>query len=601
VTESPKRGSVRRALADELQRHKPELFHMPDDALWARAPVNSDGSRSVAPLAPPARVMAEWVAVVAQGVLGHPPSGTLVADTLKAMRGSARRDAATPEQRQAVHEATPPPPEAEPEDAEPEPEPLALALGEALNATVVFLRRYLWVTRPQGWAIALWAAHTHALDAAEDTPRLDIHSPEPESGKSRLLELLQALVARPRRWVLPSEAVLYRSVEKFSPTVLLDEVDAVFADRNASLHEGIRALINEGYHRGATVPRMVAVGDDFDVREFPVFAAVALAGLGRVPRTIATRSIPVAMQKKPRRVSLAPYRRPKAAPEGRRIGATLAARTAEVVEQLAEAEPEIPEGLSDRHADVWAPLLAIAGAAGGRWPARGASAARALCGAGQAAPDDSVGVQLLRDVRDVFDAAGADRLASAALCGALVLFDESPWADWYGRRPKAEERGVDPRALARLLRPYNIASHPLRFPGEKFRRGYEREQFSAAWEAHCPTASAEDDEGFPSNPDAPQASQRHNPDDKRDSDDSASVTPGARDGQPTPLDPDNHAGCDGVTDNERASWAEGHVHDHDEAFGERRRCTRCGKPWPGAGSVCDPCLDDDDHDREADR
>ena len=41
-------------------------------------------------------------------------------------------------------------------------------------------------------AATLWAAHTHVVDAFESTPRLALLSPEPGSGKSRVLEVLAA-------------------------------------------------------------------------------------------------------------------------------------------------------------------------------------------------------------------------------------------------------------------------------------------------------------------------------------------------------------------------------------------------------------------------
>jgi len=47
-------------------------------------------------------------------------------------------------------------------------------------------------------------------------------------------------------------------------------------------------------------------------------------------------------------------------------------------QQLGDAYPELPDGLSDRQGDAWEPLLAIADAAGGDWPAHARAAAVAL-------------------------------------------------------------------------------------------------------------------------------------------------------------------------------------------------------------------------------
>lgn len=43
-------------------------------------------------------------------------------------------------------------------------------------------------------AVALWCAHAHVLDAFETTPRLAFLSPEPGSGKTRALEIVELLV-----------------------------------------------------------------------------------------------------------------------------------------------------------------------------------------------------------------------------------------------------------------------------------------------------------------------------------------------------------------------------------------------------------------------
>src|SRR4051812_7141426 len=100
-------------------------------------------------------------------------------------------------------------------------------LARLLDEIVVFLRRYVVLTAEQADAIALWIAHTHALDAFEQTPYLAITSAEKRSGKSRLLDVLTLVVARPWRALSPTEAVAFRKIEKDVPTLLLDEVDAI--------------------------------------------------------------------------------------------------------------------------------------------------------------------------------------------------------------------------------------------------------------------------------------------------------------------------------------------------------------------------------------
>ena len=82
------------------------------------------------------------------------------------------------------------------------------------------------LTNCQLTAVALWVVHTHAFQAAECTPYLSINSAEKQSGKTRLLEVLELLVARPWLTGRVTAAALIRKVARDTPTLLLDETDA---------------------------------------------------------------------------------------------------------------------------------------------------------------------------------------------------------------------------------------------------------------------------------------------------------------------------------------------------------------------------------------
>ena len=66
--------------------------------------------------------------------------------------------------------------------------------GDLLHAIAAFLGKYVAFPSQEATdAVALWTAHTHALDAFESTPRLALLSPEKQSGKTRTLEVLELL------------------------------------------------------------------------------------------------------------------------------------------------------------------------------------------------------------------------------------------------------------------------------------------------------------------------------------------------------------------------------------------------------------------------
>ena len=104
---------------------------------------------------------------------------------------------------------------------------------------------------------ALWVLHTWIFEEFEQTSYLNPRSPEKQSGKTGLLEVLEQLCPNPGRWTLPSEAAVYRTIEAYKPTLLLDEIDAIWNERNGDRYEGLPALLNSGNRHGASVPRCV--------------------------------------------------------------------------------------------------------------------------------------------------------------------------------------------------------------------------------------------------------------------------------------------------------------------------------------------------------
>lgn len=112
-----------------------------------------------------------------------------------------------------------------------------------------YVCRYVILTPAQAAVVALWIVHTHAVDAAEATAYLAVTSAEKRSGKTRLLEVLALVVARPWFTGRVTAAVLARKVDAEQPTLRLDESDAAFkGDKDYA--EALRGILNTGYRRG---------------------------------------------------------------------------------------------------------------------------------------------------------------------------------------------------------------------------------------------------------------------------------------------------------------------------------------------------------------
>lgn len=321
-------------------------------------------------------------------------------------------------------------------------------------------------------AHVLWIAHTHRMDMWDSTPRLAALSPEPGSGKSRLLEVTEPLVPRPLESINASPAYIFRKISDAdgSPTILFDEIDTLFGPR-ARENEEVRGVLNAGHRRGAVAGRCVVRGKTIETEELPAYCAVALAGLGNLPDTILTRSVVFRMRRRSPTEIIEPYRRRIHAPEGNRLRDQLADWMASI--DFNDGYPELPQGVEDRAADVWEPLLMVADAAGGDWPQRARLAAVTLVtDAKESTP--SLRVRLLSDLRVVFK--DEESMFTSDILIALNGMEEAPWGELRGKP-------LDSRGLANFLKPFGIKSITVR-DGTKTAKGYRRSHLVDDWERY---------------------------------------------------------------------------------------------------------------------
>ncbi|MGH7074492.1 MAG: DUF3631 domain-containing protein, partial [Stellaceae bacterium] len=387
----------------------------------------------------------------------------------------------------------------------PEPWPQPVTATPLLDALVCTLRQYVIVTREQAEAVALWVIHSHTHDASDTSPKLVLKSAEKRSGKTRLVEVLSRVVARPLAVSGISAAALLRVIELNRPTVLLDEMDALMRG-NREMAETLRGFMNSGFDRGtARMIKNVPLPDGgWEPREFSTWCPQVLSGIGDLPETVRDRSIEIVMKRKLPSEKVKRLRR-RDGGELAEIARKLVRWAGDNMATLREAEPAIPDGLHDRAADAWEPLFAIADLAGGEWPNRGRKAAVALSGAG-AAGEDNIGSMLLADCREVF-ANRNGRISSAELVNALAYMAERPWADWR------HGKSITQATVAALLKRYEITTHNVRF-GERTLKGYEMADFEDAFsrylvpESHAGrrTATSVAAEGFSAESKAPHPS-----------------------------------------------------------------------------------------------
>lgn len=352
----------------------------------------------------------------------------------------------------------------------PEPWPEVVVGVDLLEELRDTITRYLALPNGAAVTIALWVVHAHSHDAGPVSPVLAITSPEKRCGKTTLLELLSALVPRPVPASNMTAATVFRVVEEHRPTLLVDEADTFLQDGTE-----LRGILNSGHRRSmAFVPR--CVGDDHEVRHFRTWAPKAVALIGKLPDTLADRSIEIRMRRRAPDEEIERLRldRLEWLEPLRRRAWTWSERHED---DLLDADPPLPSELHDRARDNWRPLIAIADEVGGPWPERARKAVKALTSDGK--DGSSLGTRLLANIRSILQDQDEDRIRSKHLVERLCDLEEAPWDEYKGR-------GLSTTSLANFLKSFDVSSKKLRFSTGAY-RGYEVEAFNDAFRRYLPS------------------------------------------------------------------------------------------------------------------
>ena len=348
---------------------------------------------------------------------------------------------------------------------EPWPEPvdgdaLILALVRRIQSHVVMIPE-------AALTVALWIIFTwvHA-DVAIHSPILMVTSAEANCGKSTLLGLIEFLVRRALASVGISPAALYRSIEKWEPTLIIDEADDIFVQ-----NEDLRSVVNSGWTRGQGVLR--CEGDDHELKLFPTFCPKAIGLKGKkLPDTTASRALVVELKRKLANEKAADFRHVDDLGL-HELRQQLLRWANDNVGSLLNASPTLPCGFANRVAANWHLPLAIADVAGGCWPEKARDAAAVIANA-KATLDASIGIQLLEDIRTVFNNLVADCAFSKTLVEQLNGDPERPWGEYNHGRPFTQKQ------LANRLGVYKITSETVWIDG-KSAKGYKRTAFEDTW------------------------------------------------------------------------------------------------------------------------
>lgn len=334
------------------------------------------------------------------------------------------------------------------------------------------LRRFIVMDKYQADIATLWLASCWFVDVIHTAPIALINAPEKGCGKTQLLTLLGKLAPRATQLSGISPSVLFRMIEKYQPTLFVDEIETVLKD-----NEDLRGLLNAGHTRdSAFVWRSVASGEDFEPKRFSVWGMKAIAGINaiKLAETVTSRSIVFELRrKKPdEKVDRLRFADPLLFD---RLTSQLARFSEDYTDKVRQTRPVLPDELGDREQDNIEPLLQVAYVAGGHWPDTAVNAALKIFQASQS--NQSTANELLSDIQEIFETKGISKISTAELIEGLVSDDERSWQT-YNRGKQ-----LTPRQLAGKLKDYGIFVKTVRI-GYETPKGYELTQFQDSFDRY---------------------------------------------------------------------------------------------------------------------
>ena len=277
--------------------------------------------------------------------------------------------------------------------------------------------------------LAVWTAMTYVMDHLEIAPMLYINSPVAQCGKSTVLKLLSAFCNNSRMVSKISPAAIYRIIERDQPTLLFDEADRILRGNTE-----LNGIINAGHARfeAKVIINQKLPNGNWEPIEFPVWCAKAIAGIGEQDDTLTSRSIVISLRRKliTEVVKQVRFTMTQQHEATRLQLASWAKEFAPVSEE--EMQPYL-HASTDRGTDNWLALGIIARRVSRDWERRiqdGLTAVEQRTGS----DSQSIGIQLLNDVRNAVSEDTRPEWTSTDLYKAIVYNDENDWARFdHGR------------------------------------------------------------------------------------------------------------------------------------------------------------------------
>ena len=341
---------------------------------------------------------------------------------------------------------------------------------ELLSEIEQLIIRHIVLPKGASTAIALWIACTYVYDAFRVYPKLAVISPEKRCGKTTLLDMLSGLCCRSLIASNISPSAIFRSVDLWKPTLIIDEADTFLTGKN----DNIIGIINSGHTRNTAFVIRVT-GDDHIPKRFSTWSPMAFASIKGIVGTVMDRSIIVSLRRKTtgekaQRLTI------DFKEDQELIRKKLVKWAKGNFRQLKACPVEPPEIQNDRAMDNWLPLFTVAGTIGGNWPDKVENSYIIL---NSMKDDETASIMLLQDLQSIFELKKWIKVFSIDLVNELVKLEERPWSEWKKGKPMTQN------SLVKILGTFGISSKYIRI-GAEHKRGFELTQFKDSFARYIP-------------------------------------------------------------------------------------------------------------------
>ncbi len=345
------------------------------------------------------------------------------------------------------------------------------------NEIQILIKNHVILSEDQIAILTLWVFGSYCIDAFGIFPKLLITSPEKRCGKTTVLSVLRAVVNKALVASNVTPSAMFRSIELWQPTLLIDEGDTFINNDN----EDLRGIINSGHTRDtAYVLRTEGDKNNRQPKQFSTWTPMAIAMIKNPPDTILDRSLVIKLRRKLSSEQATKWsftNFSKLEP----LRQQLKRWSDDNLELLKHCIPNIPKNDNDRANDNWLPLFSIASLIGSNWTIKLEAAFKNANGS-DGDGSENISTLLLMDIKKIFAEIDADKIHSTGLVTKLIELEDRPWSEYRYGKP------ITTNTLARLLSSFGIRPKQIRLGHNK--HGYYLADFDDTFSRYIPFQTA---------------------------------------------------------------------------------------------------------------